>query len=394
MKWILLIIKSINVSSRDRMFIWRNIKSTGAVSLSHSVYLLQDSEDNRATASNIARIVQERKGEVLQFFTDVFKSEALKHQINQQKFFPKDTKQEIETKAYNWVLHELLSIDSRIGLEGLGLLGFSLLKPEYWQAPSKLKEAPWKLSDNEVWILYQVLLDNFRKNGAVIFPNSSDPTDDFFKPKNREYFYREYISDNKKGIKSWNPSNNHKNTPLDFIERFARKMEIDQKQCPDLLKNIWKDIREWRDHFNDETLKDVGTVYRVQLNKWELQPATINNNIQWYFCEKCNNLTLLNLKDVCPTWKCDGALHKCNPNEIFSKNHYRNLYLNIAPIGMRSEEHTAQLTSEKAAERQRQFIDGDINVLSCSTTFELGVDIGELECVFLRNVPLVGLRSM
>ena len=75
MKWILLIIKSINVSSRDRMFIWRNIKNTGAVSLSHSVYLLQDSEDNRATASNITRIVHERKGEVLQFFADTFNKE-------------------------------------------------------------------------------------------------------------------------------------------------------------------------------------------------------------------------------------------------------------------------------------------------------------------------------
>jgi len=75
MKWILLIIKSINVSSRDRMFIWRNIKNTGAVSLSHSVYLLQDSEDNRTTASNIARIVHERKGEVLQFFADTFNKE-------------------------------------------------------------------------------------------------------------------------------------------------------------------------------------------------------------------------------------------------------------------------------------------------------------------------------
>ncbi len=75
MNWILLIIKSINVSSRDRMFIWRNIKNTGAVSLSHSVYLLQDSEDNRATASNIARIVLERKGEVLQFFADNFNEE-------------------------------------------------------------------------------------------------------------------------------------------------------------------------------------------------------------------------------------------------------------------------------------------------------------------------------
>ncbi len=75
MKWILLIIKSINVSSRDRMFIWRNIKSTGAVSLSHSVYLLHDTEDNRVTASNIARIVHDRKGEALQFFADTFNGE-------------------------------------------------------------------------------------------------------------------------------------------------------------------------------------------------------------------------------------------------------------------------------------------------------------------------------
>ncbi len=70
MKWILLIIKSTNVSSRDRMFIWRNIKNTGAVSLSHSVYILHDTEDNRATAIDIARIINERNGEVLQFFAD------------------------------------------------------------------------------------------------------------------------------------------------------------------------------------------------------------------------------------------------------------------------------------------------------------------------------------
>ena len=75
MKWIILIIKSVNVSSRDRMFIWRNIKNTGAVSLSHSVYILHDTEDNRATSIDIARIVHERKGEVLQFFADTLNEE-------------------------------------------------------------------------------------------------------------------------------------------------------------------------------------------------------------------------------------------------------------------------------------------------------------------------------
>jgi hypothetical protein len=83
MKWILLIIKSTNVSSRDRMFIWRNIKNTGAVSLSHSVYILHDTENNRATAIDIARIVHERKGEVLQFFADTLNGEQ-EQKLNKQ----------------------------------------------------------------------------------------------------------------------------------------------------------------------------------------------------------------------------------------------------------------------------------------------------------------------
>ena len=36
---------------------------------------------------------------------------------------------------------------------------------------------------------------------------------------------------------------------------------------------------------------------------------------------------------------------------------------------------------------QRQFIDGKVNVLSCSTTFELGVDVGDLQSVVMRNMP-------
>lgn len=57
------------------MFIWRNIKNTGAVSLSHSVHILHDTEDNRATAIDIARTVHERNGEALQFFADTLNGE-------------------------------------------------------------------------------------------------------------------------------------------------------------------------------------------------------------------------------------------------------------------------------------------------------------------------------
>jgi len=55
---------------------------------------------------------------------------------------------------------------------------------------------------------------------------------------------------------------------------------------------------------------------------------------------------------------------------------------------MRVVEHTAQLKKTTAAEiYQKDFKRGRINILSCSTTFELGVDLGDLNIVILRNVP-------
>jgi ATP-dependent helicase YprA (DUF1998 family) len=54
---------------------------------------------------------------------------------------------------------------------------------------------------------------------------------------------------------------------------------------------------------------------------------------------------------------------------------------------MSVEEHTAQWISSKASAIQAEFLRGRINVLSCSTTFELGVDVGEVQAVLPRNVP-------
>lgn len=56
-------------------------------------------------------------------------------------------------------------------------------------------------------------------------------------------------------------------------------------------------------------------------------------------------------------------------------------------IFVRVEEHTAQLASAAGAAYQRAFTEGRINVLSCSTTFEMGVDLGDLSMVFLANLP-------
>ncbi len=57
------------------------------------------------------------------------------------------------------------------------------------------------------------------------------------------------------------------------------------------------------------------------------------------------------------------------------------------PSYYRVAEHSAQLAATRLQELERRFRRGDVNVLSCSTTMELGVDIGGLSAVAMNNAP-------
>jgi len=54
---------------------------------------------------------------------------------------------------------------------------------------------------------------------------------------------------------------------------------------------------------------------------------------------------------------------------------------------LEAREHTAQVAADDRQEREQRFREGDLPLLFCSPTMELGVDIAQLNLVNLRNVP-------
>ncbi|MGI6450045.1 MAG: DEAD/DEAH box helicase [Desulfitobacteriia bacterium] len=319
----------------------------------------------------------------------------LQKYLEEIDLLPEYSKVEKKTEIWKWLIYELLALDRRNSLEGLGLIGFSLVKPSGWMSPLPLLQAPWHLTPDETWTLYQVLLDTLRQKGAIVFPDEVSPKDEFFQPRNREYYIREWTNREatKMGVLGWNTDLN--NSRLDYLIRLARRInpKITKDECKILLSNIWRSFglnkqnSIWAPYFREDNLKQLGTVFRLRNNFWELKSSQLDSDIKWHICDKCNTITLYNIRGICPSYRCDGSLSLCNPDDWFKENHYYKLYTNLFPIRMKAEEHTAQLTSNAAAQLQNHFIKGKVNVLSCSTTFELGVDVGELEAVFMRNMP-------
>lgn len=72
------------------------------------------------------------------------------------------------------------------------------------------------------------------------------------------------------------------------------------------------------------------------------------------------------------------------PNEFFREMYRRDF---SKTKRLRGEDHTGQLGTDTRIEREDLFREGTISALFCSPTMELGIDIGGLSVVHLRNAP-------
>lgn len=283
-----------------------------------------------------------------------------------------------------WIMQEILSFDRRTNLEGTGTAEISIAIPRQYRPPAPLLGLGF--TAEEVTDLLILLLMTLRDSGAVTVPDGVDIRDEAFAPRNREFGIREEGS--AFGVLAWMPGSNATNRRLDLVQRVFAKKKIDADPS-DVLRQIWRYVSApqspWASALIGYQDKQHGALWQLSHAWFTFEPRSAPRHPQR--CTRCRQIWWRSVAGVCPTIRCDGEVVPVESASGLDADHYARLYAELDPIGMAVEEHTAQFTAAKASSIQDNFTAGRVNVLSCSTTFELGVDVGDVQAVLLRNVP-------
>jgi ATP-dependent helicase YprA (DUF1998 family) len=302
-------------------------------------------------------------------------------------FSRRESRQGRRREAARWVLRELVALDERQSLEGLGLLRVGLDTDPSWQPPGPLLDLGLSVSD--CLVLFTELLRTLRLQGALTMPEEVDPADEMFDPRRGPVYVRGDGAEAKLKVLSWLPTRGV-NKRLDYLRRLLATLG-QQGAAPDprdVLAGCWRALTATADGWlHPLALPRLGQVHQVD-HTW----LTLSPGGQTWWCTVCRRITTAALREVCPTLGCTGELVPGHADGVpghpgGEDSHYRALYRQTAPVPLTAREHTAQWTGLEASDIQQRFLAGEINVLSCSTTFELGVDVGALSAVLLRNMP-------
>lgn len=299
---------------------------------------------------------------------------------------------ELRREAWLRLYREFLTDEPRISLEGVGLVRWSLEWPDWIKVPEVLINPPWSLDGQDARNLVNLLLESMRTDRAVELKTEDGVSlnwDDL-ELQARQMRFRIGDPRGQRDIRRWDGENGKRTRLLTrLLMTLDGTTSLDQarQNAVMALRAIWETITQCDENApsaHDRLLLSFDDARRANPEWWRLSLTTDDDRL--FQCDVCNRLQCVSVHGTCPRDRCPGTLRAVRLQDL-EMDHYRLLYSEDLPGSLRVEEHTAQLDNEKAREFQREFKQGNIHVLSCSTTFELGVDLGNLDTIFLRNVP-------
>lgn len=208
-----------------------------------------------------------------------------------------------------------------------------------------------------------------------------------------------------------------RNIKFSGYERFG--ISSDKLKMTPFIKKILENDKKFTDEqiikLYELFLKFTGKISGKETKYLNLETITFvyNENQEWYLCKKCSGVFSKTLFGKCS--HCGSEkVEKLNVKDMSKFEFWRQPvvdilenYLETSIKTINTEEHTAQLshkdqqdtTWSTTEDYEMRFQDVQINdednieknmpvdILSCTTTMEVGIDIGSLTAVGLRNIP-------
>ena len=296
----------------------------------------------------------------------------------------KESADELHQKSISnaWValLNELFNTRRGTSLPSLGLLAFDYKRHHALMEPmSQVKE--YNITEEEARALLNLLVMDAVYTGAIDTGGKIDLLDAereyiFFNTGKHSLILRKNAN-SKEREHGWaaRRRENGNYYPNTRIQRLVRALGIDEKSADEFLEGYW-----------DAVFNPSGATFVLDASEFDIRLPG-DSKLKFYRCQKCGRITPHNVKNQCSSIKCDGTLIEIDPDVYTKDNHYVGLYKSSQMQPLQIKEHTAQLSKNLQTRYQQAFVDKQINALSCSTTFEMGVDVGGLETVYMRNVP-------
>lgn len=263
---------------------------------------------------------------------------------------------------------------TRLALETIGLLSVQYYEsdrmPDFESLGAKIG-----LSPVEAHTLVEYMLDELRRGKVVTLPEGVNRDDPIF--GRNKFSPRLVRQDAGANEVAWIGKTNRQRRRL-LVAKILRfkGLPADDESVARVLGSILDWLIQQTDILDVSRPADG---YQIRHDR-----LFFRTNAHWCRCDQCQRLSSRGDALPCPHVHCRGTLRPIEQLE-WSNFHYDDLRQELVPL--RVEEHTAQLDPDKGRDYQNKFKGGDINMLSCSTTFELGIDLGDLQAVVMNNIP-------
>lgn len=271
---------------------------------------------------------------------------------------------------------------SRQSLEDLGLVEIDYSGMRYEEISEAL-DLPQDLGKSLVrWVI-----DSMRLNRAIDMPKGITQVSDFtwghYNQTDRAYILEGVDDDARFKLLS---RRNEKFYLNRYVEVLRDKLKLAQWES--VIIRLWEQLID-DDYGILKPIKEGELPMVINHRRITARLRDVGKPI--FKCDKCGKVSCYSVGDICTQWRCSGRMASLDSQAWLgemAQNHYHFLYNGggCFPSAL-VREHTAAISSGLREDIEKAFKARKLNILSSSTTMEVGIDLGDLEGVFLRNAP-------